>query len=550
MQSNGPLKQNLYIQLSKHNRVFKNPSRRLLIQKALDNKEAILGSSGILATWTPPDSTGRSPGNTFIVQHSESDRSVDWTSPANKPISVSSFDALFLDAMKKLGSKQQVYVTNKCIGADYRYSLPVRAITDKALTALFTENMFRPIPGLIKNSFFYEQEFLLLALPDDKITKSEVDIGSGRLDSNINDMAVVVDMERKIGLVYGSSYCGSIKKLIFSVMNYLLPQIDVLPLHCSASVDRHRKTTLYLGLSGTGKTTLSTDPNQKMIGDDEHGWSDEGIANFENGCYAKLFKLDSKMEPEIHRIVTEKRHYLEHGCIVENAMMKSDSSFDFDDGNHTQNARVSYPLDFLVNRKKDSMSSHPDTIFFLTADAYGILPPISKLDITTAMLWFLMGYTSKLAGTETGIREPKAVFSRFFGEPFMPRSPEIYVKLFGQRLLETKANIYLVNTGWTGGPYGIGKRIDITTTRILINSALDGALDGIKHVADKRFHLRIPITCPGVDRSILNPRNTWGDIARHETVANELASKFSDHYDQTFANRFSSSELKKVCPGK
>jgi phosphoenolpyruvate carboxykinase (ATP) len=369
-------------------------------------------------------------------------------------------------------------------------------------------------------------------------------------DGKTSNMAVAIDFDRRIGIVYGSAYGGSVKKLMFTVMNYYLPAEGILPLHCSANEGKNGDCALLLGLSGTGKTTLSADPKRALLGDDEHGWSNFGVANFENGCYAKLINLSRTKEPEIYQAVFHEDHYLEHGSIVENAMMYPDGTFDLDDERLTPNSRGSYPLRYLSNIKESSTSGHPTTILFLTADANGVLPPVSKLTPEQAMLWFLMGYTSKLAGTETGIVDPVSTFSRFFGEPFMPRNPDVYAKMLGSKMKQFGTDVYLVNTGWSGGPYGEGSRMDINLTRAIVDACLDGSLKKVDYEENDLFHILVPRSCPGVPTEVLNPRNTWTDKSRYDERAKKLAADFSNHYDKAYGNKEIEEDIKAQCPGK
>jgi phosphoenolpyruvate carboxykinase (ATP) len=337
---------------------------------------------------------------------------------------------------------------------------------------------------------------------------------------------------------------------MFTVMNYVLPGEGILPLHCSANEGQGGDIALLLGLSGTGKTTLSADPRRALLGDDEHGWSDNGIANFENGCYAKLINLREDKEPEIWNAVLHDAPYLEHGAIVENTMMYPWGEFDLDDERFTPNSRASFPLSFLSNIKTLPVGDHPQTILFLTADANGILPPVSKLTPEQAMLWFLMGYTSKLAGTETGIVDPVSTFSRFFGEPFMPRNPDVYASMLGKRMKKHGAQVYLVNTGWSCGPFGVGARMDIDITRAIVHCALSGGLADVEQDEDSLFHIQVPRTCPNVPRQILNPRNTWEDKEAFDVRARRLASDFSDHFDKVYGNKGIDRSIASQCPGK
>lgn len=361
-------------------------------------------------------------------------------------------------------------------------------------------------------------------------------------------MAIAMDYDRGIGIVYGSLYCGSVKKLMFTVMNYLLPGEGILPLHCSANEGAHGDIALFLGLSGTGKTSLSADPERALLGDDEHAWSDDGISNLENGCYAKLINLRADKEPEIYNACFHQAPFLEHGAIVENAMVYPDGNFDLDDERYTPNSRGSYPLTFLRNIKTPPVGAHPQTVIFLTADANGVLPPIAKLTHNQAMLWFLMGYTSKLAGTETGIITPKTTFSRFFGQPFMPRNPDVYAHLLGEKLLRHKTQVYLVNTGWSGGPYGVGMRMDIGLTRKLIHAALDGSLRDAEVTEDKRFHLQIPKAVTGI--TLKHPRDTWPDKSAYDARADKLAAEFCAHFDKVYQGKGLTDAVVAECPGK
>ncbi|MBW1645086.1 MAG: phosphoenolpyruvate carboxykinase (ATP) [Deltaproteobacteria bacterium] len=537
--------------LQGHRQVKVNLDRRALIQATVDNREVIIAANGAVATWTPPESTGRSPKDTVAVKRPASENNIDWDSPNNIPIDEETFDMLLADALATLGGKQCLYVTDRVLGADPAYALPTRTITDFALAALFTDNMFRPRPADLAKSIFADRPFTLLVLPYDKLDRQRYEGRLRRLpDGRTSNMAVAMDFDRLIGIVYGSAYCGSIKKLMFTVMNYLLPAEGILPLHCSANEGPDGDIALLLGLSGTGKTTLSADPQRALLGDDEHAWSDQGIANFENGCYAKLINLDPQKEPDIYDAIMHEAPYLEHGSIVENAMVYPDGTFDFDDDRLTPNSRGSYLLSCLKNIKESSTGSHPRTILFLTADANGVLPPIAKLTPEQAMLWFLMGYTSKLAGTETGIVEPVTTFSRFFGEPFMPRNPDVYADMLGAKMKAHGTDVYLVNTGWSGGPFGVGRRMDIDITRSLVRAALKGELQGVEYQEDPLFHILVPRSCPGVPATILNPRDTWPDQEAYDERARKLAGEFAAHFDKAYGGKNIAPAVVSQCPGK
>ena len=537
--------------LRRHPNVADNLPRKQLIRESVERKEALVSANGALATWTPTESTGRSPKDTYIVRREESQSNIDWDSPNNIPMAPDTFDMIMGDAIEVLSGKPRVYLTDRVLVADTSYALPVRTITDQALSALFTDNMFRPMPENLRGSILAERGFTLVAVPYDKLVREKYE---GRLrmlsDRQPSNMAVAMDFDRRLGVVYGSAYGGSVKKLMFTVMNYVLPGIGVLPLHCSANEGPKGDIALLLGLSGTGKTTLSADPRRALLGDDEHGWSDNGISNFESGCYAKLINLRANKEPEIWNAVLHEAPYPEHGAVVENAMMYPNGRFDLDDERFTPNSRASYPLRFLSNIKEPPTGDHPKTILFLTADANGVIPPIAKLTPAQAMLWFLMGYTSKLAGTETGIVDPVSTFSRFFGEPFMPRNPDVYASMLGERMRKHGTQVYLVNTGWSGGPYGLGARMDIDITRALVHAALSGMLADVECEEDPVFHIMVPKTCLGVESEILNPRNTWEDKEAFDERARKLASDFSAHFDKAYGNKGIDPDVVRQCPGK
>ncbi|MFO8112857.1 MAG: phosphoenolpyruvate carboxykinase (ATP) [Desulfosalsimonadaceae bacterium] len=537
--------------LRNHPDVRTDPPRSSVIEQVIKQKEAMVLPCGALSTWTPPESTGRSPDDTVLVKHPELSEYIDWTSPNNLPMDPEVFDELWTDALTCLWKKPRLFITNCVIGADPDYALPVRTVTNYAITSLFTMNMFRPVPRTIDKSVFAEKPFTLLVVPYDKIDAAKYE---GKLrkraDGGTSDMVIAIDFKNRLGLVFGSAYCGSAKKLLFTAMNYYLPLENILPIHCSANEDRQGNVALFLGLSGTGKTTLSADKDRFLIGDDEHGWNHSGIANFEHGCYAKLINLDPEKEPEIHRAVFSTRDTLDNGVIIENCMTYPDGTVDLSDDRFTQNSRTSYPLRYLTNVKLDAWAGHPSTIIFLTADANGVLPPISALNPQQAMLWFLMGYTSKLAGTETGIKEPQSAFSRFFGQPFMPARPFYYSDLLGEKMKEHKTQVFLVNTGWSGGPYGVGSRIDITLTRAMINAAIDGKLKNVEYTYNELFHLNVPKTCPGVPDEVLIPENTWKDKAEFEKRAKALAIEFSTHFDKAYSDADIDAAIKAECPGK
>jgi phosphoenolpyruvate carboxykinase (ATP) len=535
--------------LDKHQEALVNPDRCTLIGEAVKNHEAIVSASGALATWTPPESTGRSPKDTVIVRRAENVGKIDWDSQSNPPITEETFNWVIEDALRFLGSKPKLYATDRVLSADSGYALPVRTISDQALSILFTDNMFRPVPEDMDQSIFANQRFTLVVAPYDKLDSSRYEGRLRKLPSGeTSNMIIAMDFERHLGVIVGSAYHGSMKKLMFTVMNFLLPDYGILPLHCSANEGPTGESALLLGLSGTGKTTLSADPRRALVGDDEHGWSESGIANFENGCYAKFIKLSQSKEPEIFNAVMHKDDFLSHGAIVENAMIYPHGIFNFDDARLTENSRASYPLRYLSNVKESSISGHPKTILFLTADANGVIPPISRLTAEQAMLWFLMGYTSKLAGTETGISEPVSTFSRFFGAPFMPRNPDVYSSMLGERIRKHQTRVFLVNTGWVGAPYGAGKRMDIDLTRTMVHAALSGELEDVEYDQDAIFKVWIPRSCPGIPSRSLNPIDIWPQKEAYIERAKKLAHDFYNQFQSAYGRKDIDPAIERECP--
>lgn len=543
----------LISKLKKNNvKVNVNLERRSLIEKCIEKKEVFVLKTGTLSSITPSHSTGRSPKDTITVKRSTNEETLDWDSQYNIPITLETFEMLYEDAINFLLQKDEVFLTVRNVGADPSYSLTVYSFSSKALNSLFTLNMFRPYNEYTE-SVFYNKPFLLLMLPDDYLNSDKY---KGKLRINpetgkTTQMAIAINYEDRIGIIIGSSYLGTCKKLIFTVMSYYLVFHNILPLHCSANEGVNQDIALFLGLSGTGKTTLSTSPDRKLLGDDEHGWSDNGIGNFEYGCYAKLVNLDPIKEPEIYNACFRKTEPFFHGAIVENVMTYPDGSFDLFDIRLTENSRGSYPLSFIPNIKESGTGGHPSVIIFLTADANGVLPPISKLTIEQALLWYLMGYTSKLAGTETGIKEPQSTFSPFFGAPFMPAAPKFYIELLQKKLQKFNTDVYLINTGWTGGSYGSGKRIPLSLTRTMVRAAINGELKNIFTEEDNLFHLQIPTSCPGIENSsLLHPESTWKDKLSFKLRATKLAEEFSSFYDKMFKGKGIPKVVEDCCPGK
>jgi phosphoenolpyruvate carboxykinase (ATP) len=494
-------------------RIHRNLSVPSLIEVAIHRKEGNLSSTGALSVKTGKF-TGRSPDDRYIVDDSVTHNIIEW-GKVNHPISEEKFENIF-GRMKKYVEGKAFFIFDGFVGADPEIKLPIRVITDKAWHGLFATQIFiRPTLAELKN---HKPEFTLLSVND---------FGAmPELEGTRTETFIIINFKKKIVLIGATSYAGEIKKAMFSVMNYILPSKGVFPMHCSANVGMDRKAALFFGLSGTGKTTLSADPERRLVGDDEHGWSDKGIFNFEGGCYAKCINLKKENEPEIWRAIR-------FGAVMENVIIKRDTHEpDFSDGSLTENTRVVYPLDFIPAAIIPSVANHPKVIIFLTADAFGVMPPIAKLTKAGAMYHFMSGYTSKLAGTERGITEPKETFSQCFGAPFMPLHAKEYAKMLGQKIAEHNTRVYLINTGWSGGPYGVGKRIDLKYTRAMVTSALNGDLEKTPFKHNDIFNVEIPTLCPRVPPEVLNPRNTWSDKEKYDISAKKLAALFVKNFEK------------------
>jgi phosphoenolpyruvate carboxykinase (ATP) len=494
-------------------RIHRNLSVPSLIEVAIHRKEGNLSSTGALSVKTGKF-TGRSPDDRYIVDDSVTHNIIEW-GKVNHPISEEKFENIF-GRMKKYVEGKAFFIFDGFVGADPEIKLPIRVITDKAWHGLFATQIFiRPTLAELKN---HKPEFTLLSVND---------FGAmPELEGTRTETFIIINFKKKIVLIGATSYAGEIKKAMFSVMNYILPSRGVFPMHCSANVGMDGKAALFFGLSGTGKTTLSADPERHLVGDDEHGWSDKGIFNFEGGCYAKCINLKKENEPEIWRAIR-------FGAVMENVIIKRDTHEpDFSDGSLTENTRVVYPLDFIPAAIIPSVANHPKVIIFLTADAFGVMPPIAKLTKEGAMYHFMSGYTSKLAGTERGITEPKETFSQCFGAPFMPLHAKEYAKMLGQKIDEHNTRVYLINTGWSGGPYGVGKRIDLKYTRAMVTSALNGDLEKTPFKHNDIFNLEIPTLCPRVPSEVLDPRNTWSDKEKYDISAKKLAALFVKNFEK------------------
>ncbi len=493
-------------------RLIENLSVPALIEEVMRRGEARLSATGAISAVTGKY-TGRSPGDKFLVDDSETHARVDW-GKTNQPLSVQKFDALLLEMMTFAAGREPLFVFEGYAGADPQFRIPLRIITQYAWHSLFAHQLFiRPTPGELDG---FSPEFTLLDIPDFQ--------ANPKRDGVRSEAVIALDLTRQLGLIGGTQYAGEIKKSVFTLLNYRLPQRGVFPMHCSANLGLGGDTALFFGLSGTGKTTLSADPERRLIGDDEHGWSDNGVFNFEGGCYAKCVHLSQAGEPEIWDAIR-------YGTVLENVVLDPQTRLaDYDDTSLTENTRAAYPLDFIPNVLMPSVGGHPKTILFLTADAFGVLPPISRLTRDQALYHFLSGYTSKLAGTERGVTEPEPNFSACFGAPFWPLPPMEYAEMLGRRLEEHSATCYLVNTGWVGGPYGVGHRIDLNATRALIHAALRGDLQNVPTATDPVFGLHIPVRVSGVPDAILQPRATWSDGDAYDAAAQALAARFHTNF--------------------
>ena len=500
-----------------------------LVEAAVRRGEVMLAKDGPVVASTGQH-TGRSPNDKFVVREPSSEQHVAW-GKVNRPMDPAAFDRLHQRLLKYLEGRE-LYALDCHAGADPDYRLPVRVITELAWHNLFARHMFLPVTDRAAQAA-HEPAFTVIDIPS--FTADPAAEGTN------SEVFILLNFAKKLVLIGGTSYAGEIKKSIFTVMNYLLPLRDTMPMHCSANIGEAGDAALFFGLSGTGKTTLSSDPHRGLIGDDEHGWSDKGVFNFEGGCYAKMIRLSAEAEPQIY--ATTRRF----GTVIENVVIDPGTrELRLDDDSKTENTRGAYPLAYIDNAVPSGQGGHPQHIVMLTADAFGVLPPIARLSPAGAMYHFLSGYTAKVAGTEKGITEPKATFSTCFGEPFMVWDPNVYAKLLGDRIAKHRAKVWLVNTGWTGGAYGTGTRMKIAHTRAMINAALSGALDGVQYEIDPIFNVDVPTHVPGVPAEVLQPRNTWSDKAAYDAQAKKLAKMFADNF-RTF-EATATEEVKKAGP--
>ena len=486
-----------------------------LYEESARRSEGLIAEEGPLVCRTGAH-TGRSPNDKFVVREPSSEDRI-WWGKINRPISGDRFDAIHRQLLAYLQGKD-LFVQD-CYGvADPAYRLPIRIITEYAWHSLFARHMFIVEPDPERRAR-HTPAFTVIAAPRFRAVPEQHGTNS--------DVFVLVHFAKKLVLIGGTSYAGEIKKSVFTILNYLLPLQGVLPMHCSANVGAAGDSALFFGLSGTGKTTLSSDPDRRLIGDDEHGWSDRGIFNFEGGCYAKTIRLSAEAEPQIY--ATTRRF----GTVLENVVIDPITRrLDLDDDSLTENTRGAYPLTFIDNIEPSGQAGHPNNVIFLTADAFGVMPPISRLTPAAASYHFLAGYTAKVAGTEKGVTEPKATFSTCFGAPFLPLHPTVYSKRLGEKLLQHGSKVWLVNTGWTGGPYGVGTRIKIAHTRAMINAALSGALDKSSFRTDAIFNVDVPLSVPHVPALVLNPRDTWAIASEYEAQARRLAKMFAESFKE------------------
>jgi phosphoenolpyruvate carboxykinase (ATP) len=493
---------------------FRNLPTSALYEHVLRRGEARIAHRGPLVVHTGAR-TGRSPRDKFITMEPSCADKV-WWGDVNQPILAERFDAI-MHRVEGYLQGRDVYVQDCYVGADPQHRLPIQVITETAWQNLFARNLFR------RRNSQQTGEYTIISLPNFHAIPE--------IDGTHSEAFVLINFARRIVMIGGTAYAGEIKKSAFTLMNYLLPDHGVLPMHCSANIGDDGSSAVLFGLSGTGKTTLSADPDRRLIGDDEHGWSDTGVFNFEGGCYAKVIRLSKEAEPDIYAATRR------FGTVIENvAIDEKTRRLLLNDDSITENTRAAYPISYIGNVERSGLGGHPSHIIMLTADAFGVLPPISRLTPEQAMYHFVSGYTAKVAGTEAGLgKEPQATFSTCFGAPFMVRHPTVYANLLRERMEQHQTRCWLVNTGWTGGPFGVGTRIKIAHTRAMVRAALNGELEDVPTQTDPVFSLRIPTVCPGVPEEVLNPRNTWADPMRYDIQAAELANRFKDNFE-TFAS--------------
>jgi phosphoenolpyruvate carboxykinase (ATP) len=499
-----------YLKIDCSTSIYRNLSTADLVEHAISRGQGTLSDKGALVVYTGKY-TGRSPKDRFIVKQESIEDKINW-GDVNLPISEEVYNRLYDQVAASLSDKE-LFIFDGYVGATKEYRTNIRVISEFASQALFSKNMFREIGDNELDSFI--PDFTIISAPNFKAKGAEDGINS--------EAFIIINFDEKVILIGGTQYSGEIKKAVFSVMNFILPLKGVFPMHCSANIGEEGDTALFFGLSGTGKTTLSTDPKRRLIGDDEHGWSDDGVFNFEGGCYAKTIGLDKAKEKEIYEAIR-------FGTILENVVLKENRVPDYNDNRYTENTRAAYPIDYVDNIQETGIGSNPSTAIFLTADAFGVIPPIAKLSKEEAVYHFMSGYTSKLAGTERGIKEPQATFSACFGEPFMLLNPMVYAELLGEKIEKHDIDVYLVNTGWIGGGYGKGKRINLAYTRAMVNAAISGEIKRSSFHEHEVFGYLIPEECPGVPSEILNPRNTWSSCEEYDAEALKLKDKIAQNF--------------------
>ena len=510
--------------------VQRNLTPAALYEWAIQRGEGQIASNGPFCADTTPH-TGRSPNDKFVVKEPSCEAEV-WWGNVNQPMSTEHWAALYAHVVEHLGALDTLFVQDLFAGADPKVRVPVRFVTPNAWHANFVRNMFiRPSADDLAD---FDPGFTVLHAP-------ELQADPEKHGTNSSTFIVVNFAERTV-LIGGTRYAGEMKKSMFTILNYLYPKQNILSMHCSSNVGEDGDVAVFFGLSGTGKTTISADPTRGLIGDDEHGWAKDGVFNFEGGCYAKVIRLSREGEPEIYA-TTER-----FGTILENVVVDPNSRvIDLDDDSITENTRASYPIHFIPNHVPSGRAGHPRNIIFLTADAFGVLPPIGRLTPAQAMYHFLSGYTAKVAGTERGITEPQATFSACFGAPFLPLPPSEYAEMLGERIAAYNVRCWLVNTGWTGGPFGVGHRMKLGYTRAMVRAALDGKLDDVETRTDPVFGIAVPVAVPDVPLEVLDPRNTWADKSAYDTQANKLANMFKDNFGK-FADQVSE-EVRSAGPG-
>ena len=493
--------------------VYHNLTPAVLVEHALRREEGSLSETGALVVNTGKY-TGRSPGDRFIVDQESIHNEIAW-GKINVPLSEAKFDQIYHKMTAYLQGRD-IFVFDGFAGADKEFSQSVRVVNELASENLFIHQMLvRPTEEELKN---HRADFTIIAAPGFKCIP--------QVDGVNSEAAIIINFEKKLVIIAGSQYAGEIKKSVFSMMNYILPKQNVFSMHCSANIGENGDCALFFGLSGTGKTTLSADPHRKLIGDDEHGWSDNGIFNIEGGCYAKCINLSKEHEPDIWNAIR-------FGALVENVVMDAETRvLNFNDDSLTENTRAGYPVDFINNAQIPGIGNHPKTIIFLTADAFGVLPPVSKLDRNAAMYHYVSGYTAKLAGTERGVTEPEATFSTCFGAPFLPLPASRYAQLLGDKIDTYESNVYLVNTGWSGGAYGQGSRMKLPLTRAMVTACLNGELEKVQFEKDPVFNVMVPTTCPGVPDEVLSPRRAWKDKDAYDKTARLLSDKFRKNFEK------------------